>query len=130
MTEASTPSPAATPSGEPVIGRMVDQRQTALIIYILMLVPIVIPITHVVGLVMAYVSRDTAPDWLKTHYSFQIRTFWIGMLYMLGAVISCVVLVGFLLVPAVIVWYIVRCALGLSRLMREEAYPTPLSWTF
>ena len=108
---------------------MADQRQTALIIYILMLVPIVIPITHIVGLVMAYVSRDTAPDWLKTHYTYQIRTFWIGMLYMFGAVVSCIVLVGFLLVPAVIVWYIVRCALGLSRLMRDEAYPTPLSWT-
>lgn len=120
---SATPPPAAPHP-------MADQRQTALIIYILMLVPVVIPITHLVGLVMAYVSRDTAPDWLKTHYSFQIRTFWIGMLYLLIACVSCVILVGFLLVPAVVVWYIVRCALGLSRLMRSEAYPTPESWTF
>jgi uncharacterized membrane protein len=68
----STPPPAARPISDP--------RQIALIIYILMLVPIVIPITHIVGLVMAYVSRDTAPDWLETHYTYQIRTFWIGRL--------------------------------------------------
>jgi uncharacterized membrane protein len=33
------------------------------------------------------------------------------------------------LVIASIIWFIVRCALGLSRLLRKEAYPTPLSWT-
>ncbi len=121
MSEIYTPPPAARPISDP--------RQTALIIYILMLVPIVIPITHIVGLVMAYVSRDTAPDWLRSHYTYQIRTFWIGLLYFCAAVVSCLILVGVLLVPAVIVWYIVRCALGLSRLMREEAYPTPKSWT-
>lgn len=49
---------------------------------------------------------------------------------MAAACVLCVVLVGFVLVPAVIVWYIVRCSLGLSRLMRSEPYPTPESWTF
>jgi uncharacterized membrane protein len=121
VSEIYTPPPAAA--------RTSDPRQTALIIYILMLVPFVVLVTHLVGLVMAYVSRDTAPDWLKTHYTYQIRTFWIGLLYLCAAGVSCLILVGFLLVPAVIIWYIVRCALGLARLMREEAYPNPYSWT-
>jgi uncharacterized membrane protein len=125
MSDTSLPPTAPQPAAP-----MADARQTALIIYILMLVPFVVPVTHVVGLVMAYVSRDTAPDWLRSHYTFLIRTFWIGLLYMAGACVLCVVLVGFVLVPAVVVWYIVRCALGLSRLMRSEPYPTPESWTF
>jgi len=29
---------------------------------------------------------------------------------------------------ATLIWFVVRCALGLSRLMRNEAYPTPESW--
>jgi uncharacterized membrane protein len=107
---------------------MADARQTALIVYALMLVPIVIPVTHIVGLVMAYVSRDTAPDWLKTHYSYQIRTFWIGLLYFAAACVLCVILIGFVLVPAVVIWYIVRCALGLSRLMRSEPVSTVETW--
>jgi uncharacterized membrane protein len=109
MSDTSLP-PTAPPPAAP----LADERQTALIVYILMLVPFIVPVTHVVGLVMAYVSRDTAPDWLKSHY----------------ACLLCVVLIGFVLVPAVVVWYIVRCALGLSRLMRAEPYPTPESWTF
>ncbi len=127
MTEISAPPPPATP---PPTSMAADQRQTAFVIYILMLVPVVVLVTHIVGLVMAYMSRDTAPEWLKTHYTHQIRTFWIGLLYLVLACLSCFVLIGFLLVPAVVVWYIIRCALGLSRLMREEAYPTPLSWMF
>jgi uncharacterized membrane protein len=124
-------SPVVPPPAAPVAATpMADDRQTALIVYILMLVPFVVPVTHIVGLVMAYVSRDTAPDWLKSHYTFQIRTFWIGLLYMAAACVLCVVLIGFVLVPLVIVWYIVRCSLGLARLMRSEPYPTADSWTF
>jgi uncharacterized membrane protein len=122
MSQFPAPPPASSP--------MADDRQTALIAYVLMLVPIVIPVTHIVGLVMAYVSRPTAPGWLQTHYTYQIRTFWIGLLYCVVAGLSCVVLIGFVLLPIVVVWYIVRCALGLSRLMRAEPYPTPYSWTF
>lgn len=53
----------------------------AKIIYILYLVGLVFGVTGIVGVVMAYISKDDAPDWVKTHYQFQIRTFWIGALY-------------------------------------------------
>ena len=120
MSEIYTPPPAARPISDP--------RQTALIFYILMLVPIVIPITHIVGLVMAYVSRDTAPEWLKSHYTFQIRTFWIGLLYWTVSIVLCVVLIGAFGILATIIWGIVRCALGLNRLLAREPYPNPESW--
>ncbi len=123
MTDLANPSPAAPPP-------LADgQRQTVLIVYILMLVPVVVPITHLVGLVMAYVSRDSAPDWLKTHYTNQIRTFWVGMLYLILSALACFLLIGFVLVPLVCIWYIVRCAIGLSRLMNNQPYPNPDSWT-
>jgi uncharacterized membrane protein len=127
MTDAYVQPPAPPP---PPASPMADERQTALIVYILMLVPFVVFVTHVVGLVIAYVSRDTAPDWLKSHYTYQINTFWMGLLYMVVACFLCLILIGFLLVPLVVVWYIVRCALGLARLMRNEPYPNPGTWTF
>ena len=125
-----TENPAAQPPHAPAppILATHDERQMALIIYILFLVPF--GITHIVGLVLAYVARDTAPDWLRSHYTYQIRTFWIGLLYFVVACLTLAILVGFALVPAVVVWFIVRCALGLSRLLRSEAYPTAQSWTF
>ncbi|MGH6986504.1 MAG: DUF4870 family protein [Caulobacteraceae bacterium] len=127
MSDTVSPPPCP-PSQPPPIYSGADERQLAFIIYILYLIPFAWPVTHIVGLVLAYVNRPTAPAWLNSHYTYQIRTFWIGLLYFVIACICIVLLVGFILVPLVVIWYIVRCALGLDRLMKREAYPTPESW--
>jgi uncharacterized membrane protein len=121
---ASTPQPPTPPA--PSITH--DERQMALVVYILYLVHF-IPVAPIVGLVLAYVERGTAPAWLKSHYEFQIRTFWIGLLYFVVAMVLCVILIGIPLLFVAWIWFVVRCALGLSRLLRSEAYPTPESWT-
>jgi uncharacterized membrane protein len=125
--ETPPPPPAPVPGPSPQSNPLSDERQMALVVYILYLLPMG-GVTHLVGLVLAYVSRDTAPEWLKSHYTFQIRTFWIGLLYFCVAGLLCFVLIGFPLLVAVTIWFVVRCALGISRLMRSEPYPTPLSW--
>jgi uncharacterized membrane protein len=104
-----------------------------MIVYVLYLshfVPVIGWAASIVGLVLAYVERDTAPEWLRSHYTFQIRTFWIGLLYYAVSCVLVVVLIGIPMLFAVWVWFVVRCALGLSRLLRNEPYPTPESWTF
>jgi uncharacterized membrane protein len=106
-----------------------DERQMAMIIYILFLVGF--PTFHVatiVGLVLAYVNRDGSPEWLRSHYTLQIRTFWIGLLYFFIACACLFILIGVPMLLAVAVWYVVRCALGISRLLKNEPYPTPESW--
>ena len=117
--------PSAPP--EPVFTSGGDAHILPMIIYILYLIPV--GVTHIVGLVMAYVARDTAPEWLRSHYTFQIRTFWIGLLYFCIAGVLCVALIGFVLLPVVAIWFIVRCALGLVRLSQRQPYPNPYSWT-
>ncbi|MXZ09042.1 MAG: hypothetical protein F4Y79_06295, partial [Gemmatimonadetes bacterium] len=49
---------------------------TAKIVYILYLAELVVGITGLIGVIMAYVNRSDAPEWLASHYRFQIRTFW------------------------------------------------------
>ena len=105
-----------------------DERQIALIAYILFLAPLG-GVTHIIGLVLAYVARDNAPQWLKSHYSYLIRTFWMGLLYFLIAGALCALLIGFALLPFVFLWFIVRCAVGLMRLFRNEPIPRPETWT-
>ncbi len=112
---------------EPVFTHRGDEQTLPLVIYILYLIPV--GVTHIVGLVMAYVARDGAPEWLRSHYTNQIRTFWIGLLYFCIAGMLCVILVGFLILPVVVIWFIVRCALGLARLAQHQPYPNPQSWT-
>ena len=125
MTDSTPPPPPVIPPTPPP-SILSDDRQMAMVIYILYLIPA--GVTHIVGLVLAYINRDTAPDWLKSHYTLQIRTFWIGLLYFVIACALVVIVIGIPLIFAVWLWFIVRCALGLSRLFKSEAYPTPLSW--
>jgi uncharacterized membrane protein len=123
MSDIVPPTPSSTSSV------FSDDRQMAMIVYILFLVGF--PTLHVatiVGLVLAYVNRDGAPEWLRSHYTLQIRTFWIGLLYFFIACACLVILVGVPMLLAAAVWYVVRCALGISRLLKNEAYPTPQSW--
>ncbi|NNG14103.1 MAG: DUF4870 domain-containing protein [Gammaproteobacteria bacterium] len=103
---------------------------TAKIIYILYLVNVVVPFTGLVGVIMAYLNQKDADEMLKTHYRFQIRTFWIGLLYVfIGALLS-VVLIGYLILLFYVVWLIVRCVKGMQALDKNEAHPNPASWMF
>jgi uncharacterized membrane protein len=103
---------------------------TAKIVYVLYLLGLVSGITALIGLVMAYINKDEAPDWLRTHYELQIRTFWIGLLYAVIAGILCAILIGFLLLFVVAIWWIVRCVKGLKYLDQRAPYPDHLSWLF
>ncbi len=103
---------------------------SAKLVYILYLVSIIIGPTGIVGLVIAYINRGSAPIWLQSHYQFQIRTFWIGMLYgFIGALLTQV-LVGWLVLLFTLVWLVVRCVKGLQALDQEEAISDPTDWLF
>jgi uncharacterized membrane protein len=102
----------------------------AKIVYILYLVGIIFGITGIIGVVMAYINRGDAPEWLKTHYQFQIRTFWIGALYMLIGILLMFVIVGYFVLLFWIVWLIVRCVKGMKFLDQKEAHPNPTGWMF
>jgi len=123
MTEPSPPPPPP-PHNAPLS----DERQLAMIVYLAYLGSLAFPPLAIAGLVLAYVNREAAPDWLKSHYTFQIRTFWIGLLFWVVSLLLCFVLIGFVLIFATLAWLIVRCALGLDRLLKREAYPNPESW--
>lgn len=103
---------------------------TARIIYILYLVSLVMGITALIGVVMAYIYRGDAVPWLREHYRWQIRTFWIGLLYTFLASIFLGVGIGYLLLLAVLIWFIVRCVKGLQRLSRGEPPAEAGSWLF
>jgi len=103
---------------------------TAKIIYILYLVSIAIGITAIVGLVMAYVNRDDAPGWLKSHYQFQISTFWIGALYLFVGLLFSKFIIGLFIILFWLLWLIVRCAKGIKFLDKQQAYPDPGGWLF
>ena len=119
-----------------------EDKTMPAVCYALYLIAFATGITAVIGLVIAYAQRQTAGPVNGSHYTFLIRTFWIGLAVFLGlgvligisAVLS-VVLIGipFLMLflflwGAVGVWFAIRCAVGLIYLSQGEAYPRPQTW--
>jgi uncharacterized membrane protein len=96
-------------------------------------------ITTIVGIIMAHVQQGTAGPAMRTHYTFLIRTFWIGVVIsvLAGLLMAVGIPLSFILIgiPLVIVaglawavvgiWFAVRCIVGLVYLSRGEAYPRP-----
>ena len=94
------------------------------------LIGFVIGFSSLVGIVFAYVNRGQSEDWIETHYTYLIRTFWIGLLYFLIAGLLAMLIIGFFLIIAAAVWVIVRCVIGLQKASKGEAVANPQSWWF
>ena len=90
-----------------------DLRQYTMIIYILYMAAILVGITSIVGVIMAYVKRaDFAGAEYEDHITYLIRTFWISLIgYLIGAVLS-IVGIGIIIIIAVGIWYIYRSIAG------------------
>ncbi len=82
------------------------------------------------GVVMAYVNRGGGASWMDSHYRFQIRTFWIGLLLAAVGGVASLAVVGVVLLLLLPFWLVIRCARGLRYLARAEAHPRPASWMF
>jgi len=91
-------------------------------------VSIILGITSIVGVIMAYMGRGEAPDWLQSHYTNQIHIFWKGLLYSVISVILIPFLIGLLLILGVLIWYVIRTIQGMQALGKGEPVANPTSW--
>ena len=103
---------------------------TAKVIYILLIVGTVIGLTGIIGLIMAYMMKDGSGDWIQSHYRFQIRTFWIGLLYSMTGVITINIMIGYFILLFAFVWLIIRCTKGLKQLEDNQPVKNLESWFF
>src|SRR3954471_10093502 len=70
-------------------------------------------IAWIVAVVINYVkNEEVAGTWLESHFRWQIRTFWFGMLWGVIGGLLCFVLIGFPMLFALAVWMIYRIVKG------------------
>lgn len=100
------------------------------LVYILFLVNILVPFLGIIGVVMAYVNKDDVPEWLQSHYQFQIRTFWFGLVYVVLGWILAVLIIGYFILFFTAIWVIIRCVKGMKYLDSHQAHPNPTAWMF
>lgn len=92
------------------------------VIYALYGVSIFFGLTAIVAIIMNYVKKDDVQGTLfESHFRWQIRTFWFGMLWMLLAGLTMFVGVGFILFPIAVIWFIYRVVKGFMYLNDGKA---------
>ena len=124
-----TPSPPPPPQPPVYATQPAPSDTSAKIIYVLYLLSLGLGFTHLIGVVMAYMNVGDAPEPLRSHYRFQIRTFWISLLYgLVGGLLLLALGAGLLVWLFMAVWLVVRCVKGLKYLDRREPYANAGTW--
>ncbi len=99
------------------------------IVALLYLASFVVGITGIVGVVLAYVWRGDNPEpWEASHYTYQIRSFWIGLAASVLGVLLLIIGVGFLILLGVAVWVIVRSVVSLLNAQKRSPMPDPATF--
>jgi uncharacterized membrane protein len=119
-----------------------EDKVLPIVVYALYLAGFTNGLTFVIGLIVAYLNRETAGPINASHYTFAIRTFWlsiwwflIGMvLFLIGLPLSVlligipIMIAGGTIMGAISVFFVVRCIVGLVYLLQGQAYPRPNAW--
>jgi len=109
---------------------LVSNSSMALIVYILYFVGYFTLIPFIVGVIIAHVQKGSGDPLLDSHYDFQIRTFWISVLYGIVGFVLMFVLIGFLVWAWWFIWSLIRNIKGILLLNENRPIPNPHSWLF
>jgi len=120
----ATPVPANSDPG--------NDRIIASIVYVLYLIGPANGFTVLIGVIIAFMRKDKAPAWLASHYEFQIRTVLYAIALVLIAIIGVftVILIPLSLLIWLLLglWIVVRCVVGLMRIVDARPNPDPTSF--
>lgn len=93
--------------------KMKSLKTLALVVYILYALSYFAGVTAIIGIIINYVKREeVAGTWLESHFGWQIRTFWFGLLWAVIGALTAFILVGFAVLFANFCWIIYRIIKG------------------
>jgi len=123
MNGQNTQAAGASPS----TADLQQARKVTMLIYALQAASFVVGITFIAAIIINYIKReDVQATWLASHFRWQIRTFWFGLLWGAIGLITALLGVGFIILAADAVWLIYRIAKGWLRLSEEKQMYTAL----
>jgi uncharacterized membrane protein len=109
---------------------IVSDNILAVVVYLLYCVGYFTGISALIGVIIAHVKiHDTDPV-LRSHYQFQIRTFWIGLLYLAIGIPLCMVLIGIPVLVWWLLWSLIRIIKGIISVNEYKPIANPRSWLF
>jgi uncharacterized membrane protein len=111
--------------------------------YLLMVIsPLGLGVPAIIAAVLAWMAKDRAPEWLRSHYLFMLRTIWIAVFAVLIAILSEVLgdylpaqgvfmagtAIWWLVVVVGVAWFVIRATVGMGRLRRGEPIRNYRTW--
>jgi len=95
------------------------------IVYILQALSYFTGITFIAAVILNYIKKDDVQGtWLASHFDWQIRTFWYGLLWSIIGFMSLILIVGYFIIIANAIWIVYRIIKGWLRLSENKPmYP-------
>ena len=109
----------SAPEPVPVVEGSVEPPQSLITIttavYVLLAIGILPPFfpAFVAAVIINYVKRDDVRGtFLESHFRWQIRTFWFGLLWLALGVLTWLILIGYVITVANYIWIMYRIIKG------------------
>ncbi len=97
-------------------------KNMALIGYILLAASFVVGVTAIAAVVIGHIKLSEAEGtWLHSHFRWQVRTFWFGLLWSILGLITFFLIIGYFVLVANVVWIVYRIARGWLNLAENRA---------
>jgi uncharacterized membrane protein len=101
-------------------------KTLTMVVYALQAAGFFVGLTWIVAIIMNYVKREeVAGTMLESHFTWQIRTFWFGLLWGVVGGVLMLLLVGWLVWVAAGIWVIYRIVKGWLNLNDGKPMPMP-----
>jgi len=98
-----------------------SMKTLTVVIYALYAGALLAGISALAAIVLNYIKReDVAGTLFESHFRWQMRTFWFSLLWVALGGITFIVIVGWAVWGAALVWYIYRIAKGWLRLLEDK----------
>lgn len=96
-------------------------RTLTWVVYALYAASFMLGLTALAAIIINYVKRPAVVGTVyASHFAWQIRTFWIGLAGMVLAMLTMVILIGWVIAALTLVWSVYRLVVGALRLMEDR----------
>jgi uncharacterized membrane protein len=73
-----------------------------------------------VALIIGYLKRSEVQGvWLESHFTWQIRTFWYSLLWIVLGAATAIILVGYLILGLGFLWFLYRVTLYTTKITQS-----------
>jgi uncharacterized membrane protein len=102
-------------------------RNIAVAVYVLQALSFFVGgITGLAGVIINYIKMDEVRGtWIEPHFRWQVRTFWIGLLWGVIGFVTSFIIIGWFILLGVAIWVIYRIVKG-ALALNDGRPPEPL----